>query len=395
MTPKNIVCCSTWVAVAALAGACDAGPTPESAAATAMTEAEAAAVKGGVSVDIVYPFHDNHSEPYDNIRFHAEVESGFTSDPTYVSLWADSTKIASETMQFVGGETKLWNERHAWPLNGYRDAQFKYYLDGQYYEAAGDSSRTNVRVHPDTHVHGIHFWNLSHKGVSSNVSSAFTAARVDATSIGRSLTNSNIDGVFAQCPTKVQFRGSGTSSLQLTHDPGPGLNCMDLNAVRQEHCPTITFCDDDDPENPYALEDCQAVVDCLWGYVLAADTFDMSRGYTSAHIFHVQSTPCADPARNVWFNTTLGSRSLALIAALNTPADAQHYTTVLAHELMHDTGAGHCNDPPGLSNPGCEPEDCNTNISFSRNLMCSSGNGRDLSPVQCDRIEDFRWTNRN
>ena len=376
--------------LASLVAAAACQPVAEDSAAQPLTTEEAQAVTGGVSVDIIYPAN-NSSQTYDNLRFQANIESGFHGTPTYVSLWADSTKIGSETMNFVGQETRSWNERFNWPFPGNRDAQYKYFFNDQYFEAAGDSSRTNVRLHPSVKLYGIHFWNVQDKSSTPNVSTSYTGARVDATSTSRSKLANNIDGIFGQCggTDKTQFRHNGTTVLDPTYNPGAGRDCSDLGEIVALECVGDDVCSDNG-----SVLNCTELANCLNEYASAANDFDISRGYNSAHVFHVESTPCGSLGLNItWVGTDGVSRSMSLLDA-GLAGNAETYTRVLAHELMHDAALGHCNQNGGAGT-GCTPSDCNSSSSSVRNLMCSSGTGRDLTPEQCNLVQNFRWDDRN
>lgn len=359
---------------------------------------EAREIKGGLSVDITYPAANNASQGYDNLKFTADVQSNFTTQPTYVSLWADNSKIAGFTMQFAGDETQTIDTRSRWPLGGNHDARFKLYYDGQYYEADGDSLRTDQRIASDVRVHGIRFWNVHHKGASPSLSSSFVTERVDASNVDRAKTAANIDGIFGQCAQngRVQFRGTGVTTAVPGYDPGAGYSCADLQPLVAHFCPV-----DDEGNSEVCPEEgspsyggCPQIAGCLQALGTIADGWDASVGYTSAHVFHVVSTPCGELGRTFTYTSAgSGTRTLQMVA-VSAGGDAQLYTKTLAHELMHEAKYGHCNqDDHGPI--GCEEIDCTANPATEENLMCSSGLGRDLTTAQCDLAKGFRWTDLN
>jgi hypothetical protein len=371
----------------ALLTACHVTPDPTPSRSRPLTDHEAAAVSGGVSVDITYPAANNSYQTFDNLRFTANVISDFNTEPTYVSIWADGTKVGSETMNFVGNETKVLDRRTNWPFPGNHDAQLKFYYDGQYYAADGDSLRTDQRLHASVKVRPIRFWTVRQGASLPSISSSFYAARVDATDTSRDKTSDNIDGIFGQCSgnDRTQFRGVGAADLTPSYDPPGAYDCSDLGAVVTNLCDPVQVCG-----NGNVLS-CVALTSCLNAFAATAVSYDDNAGYISAHIFNVDSTPCGEHGRNVPFSAPSGTRSLALMDA-GLAGNVANYTKVLAHELMHDAALGHCNDG---ANPGCAATECVSGSASVRNLMCTSGAGRVLTSDQCTLVKTFRWSDRN
>jgi hypothetical protein len=350
-----------------------------------------AATLCGISVDFTYPAANNTYQTYDNLLFEGDVASVLTEEPTYISIWADGTKVGSETYDFDAiGEIQQFSQRVNWPFPGNRDAQFRFYYDGQYYEADGDSLRTDMRLHASVKLRSIHFWNVHHFGTNPTVSSGFHAARVDAATTSRSKTSSNIDGVFGQCggTDRTQFRGDGTTTLTPSYNPPGAYDCSDLGPLVDDLCPA-DIC----ATNNYS--GCTPLLNCLAEFAAAAIDRDDSTGYIAAHVFNVETTLCGELGRSVSFDDNNGvTRSFAILDA-GLAGDADDYTKVLAHELMHDV-VGHCDDDDSnLMTDGCDETECVSSTDSIRNLMCGGGQGRDLTTAQCTILKDFRWDDRN
>jgi hypothetical protein len=348
-----------------------------------ISASDARAITGGVAADITYPAANNTAQTYDNLRFAADITSAFIGEPTYVSIWADSTKVGSETMNFNAITPQELDRRTMWPFPGNRDAQFKYYAEGQYFEADGDSTRLDQRLHSSVKLRAIHFWNVRQGASNPSVSSGFHAARVDASDPSRTATSPNIDGVFGQCGgnDKTQFRGDGTTNYTPTYDPPGAYNCSDLGAIVTNLCSVPQICGSAN----YAS--CPQLLSCLNDLAGAAIARDSTTGYIAAHVFNVESTLCGELGRSFGISAGGVSRSIAIMHA-GLGSDAAGYTKTLAHELTHDV-LGHCQE-----NDGCSAADCVSGDS-SENLMCSNGPGRDLTTDQCNDIKTFRWTDRN
>ncbi len=371
----------------ALLAACHDSQPSARLAPQPLSPSEAAAVVGGVSVDITYPAN-NTAQTYDNLRFTANVTSLINDDPSYVSLWADATKVGSTTMNFTGSETRVLDQRVSWPFPGNFDAQFKYFYDDQYWEAEDDSFRSDQRVHSSVKVRPIHFWNVRQGSALPAVSSSFHAARVDSTDVARDNLANNIDGIFAQCGgnDRTQFRGNGTSNLTPSYDPPGTYNCSDLGELVTNECSIPAVCGQNN------VGSCAPLLSCLEALASAAVDFDDDAGYISAHVFNVESTLCGELGRNITLTAGGVSRSFAIVSA-GMAGNATNYTKLVAHELTHDTIL-HCNEDGGAG-AGCVPADCSSASASVRNLMCTFGAGRVLTAAQCDMVKNFRWSDRN
>jgi hypothetical protein len=328
---------------------------------------EMAEIEGGVAANITFP-SSNSMQTFDNLRFTASVQAGSPTNDVTVGVFAGATKVGEQTLDLPG----TWDRRTRWPLPGGHSAQFKVIVDGEWFDASGDSLRTNVSLHPSVHVYGVRLRGLN-AGINSTPINPLVSEQIDATAPATPTSTSNtIDGIYGQCggSNKVQWRHIDSQTITTT------AACSDLGALT-DACPPAT-CDVQD------WNQCPALMACLNNVYLPE-----AMESTDAYVFHVKSVPCHKEGQNVGFNPP-GSdplRSFVLLDADNV-TDPTFYTALLAHELGHAFSAAHCDS----NNPDdqCSPTDC------PGNLMCELVGGRSLTAGQClGYTGGLHWTDRN
>lgn len=333
----------------------------------ALSETEMEVVQGGVAANITAPSSGSVST-FDNIRFTASMSSTGATSGVFVGLFAGATKVSEQTMNLPG----TWDRRARWPFPGAHSGQFKFLVDDEWFDASGDSLRTNVKLAPNVHVYGVRLRSLN-AGVNSTTISSLAAERIDATSPASQTSASNtIDGIYGQC--------GGSNITQWRHINSGSINstaaCSDLSALT-DACPVATC-------SAQQWELCPPLMDCLHDvfYSEAVQT-------TDAYVFHVKSVPCGKSGQNLaLFPPGNGPRRSFVLLDADIETNPTTYTALLAHELGHDFNAAHCNGP----NPDdqCAPSDCPGNV------MCDPVGGRALTSGQCAAYAaGLRWTDLN
>lgn len=355
-------------ALAATAGC--TGPTP---ARRAVGEDEMTTVRGGVSADITYP-GANSTQSYDNLRFTADITSGAGGSAT-IGVFAGATKVGYQDVALPG----TWDARTQWPLPGVHTARFKFLYDGDWLDAEGDAVRNNVGVHPSVNVYGIRARNLDAGANSTNVSSLYMSERVDSLAAAAPTSTSNtIDGVFGQCggTDRTQWRLIDTVKIASSEA------CSDLDALTAA-CGEPFLCSKGN------WSACPALLDCL-----NTVYFPEASKTNDVYVFHVEDVMCGAHGVSIQFQPPAGTKRTMVLIEAGLAGNPTNYTKTLAHELGHEFSFGHCDD----TDPGtvkCDPDDC-TSGNSSENLMCSSGPGRSLTPLQCTGYAaGLRWTDIN
>lgn len=355
------------VLVAASCVSQEGEPSPRALRADEMEQ-----IRGGISADISFPA-SNSTQTYDNLRFTASI-GGASGDAT-IAVFAGATKAGAQVVTVPA----IWDGRTNWPMPGGKTAQFKFASGGDFFDAEGDSTRTNVGLHSSINVYGIRARNLSAGVNSTSVSDAFMRDRVDAVGAATPTKTSNtIDGIFGDCggSSKTQWRLVDTTTIAAS------AACSDLGAVAAG-CGAPFSC---------SLENwaqCPALVNCLNTYY-----FPEAASSNDVYVFHVDSVMCGVLGVNIQFQPPGQNMRTMVLMSAGLAGNPANYTGTLAHELGHEFSFGHCND----GNPAttkCDASDCAVS-GAARNLMCSSGQGRTVNADQCTGYTaGLRWTDRN
>lgn len=351
---------------AALAGAAGCVSPPDGRLARELSQAELEAVQGGAAANITFP-SSNSLHSFDNVRFTASVNSVSPSSDVTIGVFAGATKVGEQTLDLPG----TWDRRTRWPIPGGHSGQFKVLVDGEWFDASGDSLRTNVSVHPDVHVYGVRLIAVN-AGVNSTTVNPLMRERIDATAPSTPTATANtIDGIYGQCGgvDKTQWRHINSQTITTT------AACSDLAAIT-DNCPAATC-------SMQAWKQCPPLMDCL------RDVYgDKALESTDVYVFHVKSVPCHKAGQNVGMDTS-PMRNFILMRA-DSETDPADYTELLAHELGHGFHPQHCqsNNPAAIK---CSPLDCPGNV------MCETVGGRSLTADQClaYTTHEFGWADRN
>jgi hypothetical protein len=355
---------------ALIAVSCDArepGPSPRALAADEMEQ-----IRGGIYADISFPA-SNSTQTYDNLRFTASI-SGASGDAT-IAVFAGATKVGAQVVTVPS----TWDGRTTWPMPGGQTAQFKFASGGDFFDAEGDSTRTNLGLHSSVNVYGIRARNLSAGLNSTSVPDSFMRDRVDAVGAATPTKTANtLDGIYGDCggTNKTQWRLVDTTSITVS------AACSDLGAVAAG-CGAPFSC---------SLENwaqCPALVDCLTTYYIPEAALS-----NDVYVFNVDGVMCGALGVNILFQPPGQSFRTMVLMNAGLVSNPTNYTGTLAHELGHEFSFGHCDD----GNPAatrCEPSDCAVS-GPARNLMCTSGQGRTVNAAQCTGYTaGLRWTDRN